>query len=82
MPKLDSISTSFQKHATYQIMVEGKVEPLLCKLLPARLKLSYTKSEGKEISSLLGNVKDQAQLTGILNTLYNHRKTIISVIKI
>ncbi len=75
-------SNSFQSNATYQITVEGKVEPFLLKLLSAPLKVNYTESDGKKISSLIGNVQDQAQLTGILNTLYNSRMTVISVLKI
>ena len=73
---------SFQSKATYQITVEGKVEPFLLNLLPAAFEISYAKSGGKDISSLIGKVEDQAQLTGVLNTIYNTRITVISVIKI
>ena len=78
----DAVFNSFQSNATYQITVEGKVEPFLLDMLPSAFEISYAKSGGKDISSLIGKVEDQAQLTGILNTIYNTRMTVISVLKI
>ena len=78
----EKVLNSFQSNATYQIIVEGKVEPLLLEMLPVAFKINYLEKDGKEISSLLGRVEDQAQLTGVLNTIYNTRFTVISVLKI
>ncbi len=73
---------SFQSKATYQITIEGKVDPFLVEMLPSFFEITYAKSEEKDISSLIGRVEDQAQLRGILNTIYNTRMTVISVFKI
>ena len=81
---LDSndVLDSFQGNAVYQIAVEGKIEPFLLQILNGQLELRGAESNGKQVSLLLGRVEDQAELSGILNTLYNHRLTIISVLKI
>ncbi|MEN8799928.1 MAG: hypothetical protein ABF293_11805 [Flavobacteriaceae bacterium] len=82
MSSTNSVFNSFQGNATYQITIEGKVEPFLLEMLPSSFKITNAKSGGKDISSLIGKVEDQAQLAGILNTIYNTRMTVISVLKI
>lgn len=82
MPTPKTVLNSFQNNATYQIIVEGNVEHILRELLPGEFKVSYSNLGGKKISSLIGQVEDQAHLTGVLNTIYNSRMTVISVLKI
>ena len=82
MPAPKTVLNTFQSNATYQIIVEGNVEHLLRELLPGAFKVSYSESGGKKISTLIGQVEDQAQLTGVLNMIYNSRMTVISVLKI
>ena len=82
MSSPDPIYNSFQSKATYQITVEGKADPFLLDMLPGTFEISYSKAGGRQLSSLIGKVEDQAQLTGILNTIYNSRMTVISVFKI
>jgi len=71
----------FAGQATYQITVEGKVDPRYMKSLN-NLSVMHTVTSNKTLSTLTGNMEDQEALSGVLNILFDNRYSIISVMKI
>ncbi len=70
---------SFKKAAIYKVVVKGKLEQGVSDRLLG-MQISINKSEDSTIfSSLVGVVRDQAALSGILNNLYDMQMTVISV---
>jgi len=67
--------------ATYQISVQGNIDENLGKRL-GKMNMSMVKSGNKTISTLTGNLQDQSALSGILNTLFDYRYIVISVLKL
>jgi hypothetical protein len=73
--------TKFTGSAIYRITVEGIIPKSLLDCL-ASMELENDTSPGNTVSTITGCMQDQSQLNGVLNTLYNNRYTVISVIKI
>lgn len=71
----------FSKQSTYEIIVEGKVDPTFMENLND-LVVTHTEIKNKTLSSLKGILKDQEALSGILNILFDHRYPVISVMKL
>jgi len=72
----------FDCPATYQISVQGRVDPNWADCLEG-MSISQTRSEAVEqITVLEGNLRDQAALAGVLNTLYELHLTILLVKRI
>jgi len=60
----------FDRPATYQIRVQGKVDPDWSDRL-AGMTIHLTAAEaGPPVTTLKGDLSDQAALAGVLNTLY------------
>jgi len=72
---------NYKGKATYQIMVHGKVEPGFLQRLNY-LTVSHTEADGQIYSTLMGEIKDQGALSGIINILIDHQYDVISVMKI
>lgn len=69
----------FDNPATYQISVQGKIGFTWSDLLEG-MTISRTSGEaGTLITTLEGELSDQAALAGVLNTLYELHLTVISV---
>jgi hypothetical protein len=69
----------YDRPAAYQIRVQGWLDPAWSERLEG-MTLYQTKSEEPgPITSLQGELFDQAALAGVLNTLYQLHLTIISV---
>jgi hypothetical protein len=70
---------NFNKPAVYKIMVEGEID----NSWPDNLLGMQVKARKKEgnitFTSLIGEIRDQAALAGILNNLYEMHMTIMSV---
>ena len=62
----------------FRIDVVGKLNKNLSEIFGG-LSINYKIENNKTISHLEGEIIDQAELIGILNTLYNMRFKIISV---
>lgn len=77
----NNVSRVFHGPASYQITILGRLDESLQGYW-AEMKLSYSSSKGKAYSVLTGEVLDQAELTGILNTITDNRFPIVSVIKL
>ncbi len=75
------IIKNYHGHATYQITVEGKVDPKYMSKLN-NLSVTHTDTGNQILSTLTGEIVDQAALSGILNMLFDNRYAVISVSKI
>ena len=60
----------------YKIIVKGDVNPDLSN------NLSGLEIKNERISILTGEIKDQSELMGVLNTLSNYNTEVVSVKKI
>ena len=71
----------YEGQATYQITVQGRVDPLFMSRLND-FAVIHTETNDKTLSTLTGKIIDQAALSGLLNILFDHRYNVISVMKI
>lgn len=71
----------YEGQATYQITVQGKVDPHFIHRLND-FAVTHTKTRTKTLSTLTGKIIDQEALSGLLNILFDHRYDVISVLKI
>ena len=69
----------FDRPAIYQISVQGRIEPDWSDRL-AGMALRLTTQDGRPpVTTLDGELSDQAALLGVLNSLYELHLTILSV---
>ena len=79
-PKKAISEFSFRKPAVYKIEVQGELNGSFAERLGG-MQINVIRSPGsKPVSVLVGQINDQAALSGILTTLYDFQFTIISVI--
>jgi len=69
----------FDQPAIYQIRVAGVLDKSWSDRLASMQVSLEDGSGGKNIYSLIGKLKDQAELNGILNSLYDLHLTIVSI---
>lgn len=70
---------SFSKPAVYQIKVAGEISQDLSELLMG-MEIVREGGEGKKmISLIIGEIRDQAALAGLLNMLYEMHYVILSL---
>jgi len=72
---------NYEGQATYQITVQGRVDPEFMKKLNT-LTVTHTETKDRTLSTLTGEIVDQESLNGLLNILFDHRYNVISVMKI
>jgi hypothetical protein len=65
--------------ATYSITVKGHLDESWSDRLGGMGITTRTRADKTTVSSLVGRMRDQAQLTGVLNTLYELHLPILSV---
>ena len=65
--------------ATYQIIVEGKIDATWSDLLEGMKVSQVTQEDYPRCTSLEGELIDQAALAGVINALYEMHLTIISM---
>ena len=69
----------FDRPAAYQIIVQGRIDPTWSDRLEG-ITISQSKVEqSPPVTTLQGELSDQAALAGVLNTLYELHLTVISV---
>jgi hypothetical protein len=69
----------FQKPAVYKIKVQGEINGSLANRLGG-LQINVNRSKANTLETvLIGQINDQAALSGLLNTLYDFHIPIISV---
>jgi hypothetical protein len=79
MVMLPRNGTPFDFPATYQIVVQGQVDPSWSGSLSG-MTIRLNKEEARlPITTLEGELRDQAALAGVLNTLYELHLSILLV---
>lgn len=77
---MTDVDIKFSEPAIYQIKVRGKLtREYSSRLSGMQINLDDNLTGGVPTSTLLGWVKDQAALSGILNALYELHLSILSV---
>ena len=72
-------SFTFGGPGLYRIVVQGRLDPTDADRLGG-MTITVDSAEQREpAASLTGRLKDQAQLSGVLNTLYEMHLTILAV---
>ncbi len=72
-------SFAFDRSGNYRIRVQGFLDESWSERLGGlRITTSRLKDQGP-VTSLVGQVRDQAELAGVLNTLYELHLTLLSV---
>jgi hypothetical protein len=69
----------FDRPANYQIRVQGRIDPSMSDLLGGMAISPDTVETDPPVTTLRGELGDQASLAGVLNTLYELHLPIISV---
>ena len=69
----------FDHPATYQIIVEGRIDPTWSDRLEGMALFLNPVEAGSPLTTLEGELGDQAALAGVLNTLYELHLTVLSV---
>ena len=77
MPSRDPIP--FDIPATYQISVQGQIDPTSSELLGGMTITPAPVEVSSPVTTLEGELHDQAALAGVLNTLYELHLTVVSV---
>ena len=72
-------SFTFDRPGNYRIRVQGSLDKSWSERLGGlRITTSSLKDQGS-VTALVGQVRDQAELAGVLNTLYELHLTLLSV---
>jgi hypothetical protein len=72
-------SIPFDKPATYQISVQGRIDSSWSDRLEGMAICLVTTKASSPITTLTGEVSDQAALVGVLDTLYELHLPLLSV---
>ena len=70
---------SFSSPATYQIKVAGELQNEWSDRLKGMQIIINQEKDKKPVSVLTGQMSDQTDLSGVLNTLYELHLTVLSV---
>ena len=65
--------------ATYRIEVEGHLDESWSERLAGMHITSRKRSDQTTVTSLIGRLRDQAELSGVLNSLYDLHLSILKV---
>ncbi len=79
MSKLSRNPIPFDQPATYQISVLGRIDPTMSDLLGGMTISPDTVEADHPVTTLYGELSDQAALAGVLNTLYELHLTVLMV---
>jgi len=77
IPSRDPIP--FDRPATYQISVQGQIDPTSSEILGGMTISPSLGEASPPVTTLEGELNDQAALAGVLNTLYELHLTVLSV---
>jgi hypothetical protein len=70
---------AFDSPATYQISVQGRIDPTWSERLEGMAICLVSTEIASPITTLIGEVSDQAALAGVLDTLYELHLPVLSV---
>jgi hypothetical protein len=79
MSMLSRNPVPFDRPANYQINVLGRIDPTMSDLLGGMAISLDTVQADHPVTTLYGELVDQAALAGVLNTLYELHLTVLSV---
>jgi hypothetical protein len=71
--------SSFSGAGHYRIVVVGQLDESYSSRLGGMTVMTSSEGEGVPVTTLTGTLKDQSQLSGVLNTLYELHMSIVSV---
>ena len=72
----------FDGPAAYRFVVQGRLAESILERL-GDLEVESANGEGRDrVTTLSGSVRDQAELSGILNSLYDLHLSVLQVVKI
>ena len=75
----EALETDFAGAATYRIVVEGHLNPSYSSRLAGMTISATERGDRKPLTTLVGPVQDQAELSGVLETLYGLHLPIVLV---
>ena len=78
---LQDLGATYEGSSTYQISIEGFLDNKWSERL-ASMKIYHYQSKSRSLTTLTGEIIDQSELFGVLNTLNDYHFKIISVNKI
>jgi len=70
---------SFDRPGNYRIRVQGYIDEIFSESLAGMYITFNRQKEGKTLTTLVGRLEDQAELAGVLNTLYEMHLPLLSV---
>lgn len=76
---IESNGFKIETPATYRIRVQGRVEQSWSDQLNGMAITHAEPSDKLQVTILIGHLKDQAALSGVLNTLYEMHLPLLSV---
>ena len=80
MPQPESRkSYSFDQPGNYRIRIQGYLDESWSERLGGLRITTSTRGDQKPVTTLVGQVRDQAELTGVLNALYQRHLTLLAV---
>ena len=80
MPQPESRkSFTFDRSGNYRIRVQGFLDESWSERLGGMRITSSNPKDKRSVTALAGQVRDQAELAGVLNTLYELHLTLLSV---
>jgi hypothetical protein len=77
---MHGIAIPFDRPVTYQINVQGRIDPAWSDRMSGMKICNSLEQTNPPITTLEGEVSDQAALLGVLNSLYELHLPIISVL--
>jgi hypothetical protein len=75
----DKIKLAFDRQGNYRICVEGFLDEKWQERLDCSSIMTTRQKDDKWVTELIGNMRDQAKLIGLVNTLYELHLTLLSV---
>ena len=70
---------AFDSPARYRISVQGRIPPRWCDCLGGMTITERSSEAAPPVTTLFGDLPDQAALAGVLNTLYDLHLAVLSV---
>jgi hypothetical protein len=77
--KLPTSSSGFDSPATYRIGVQGRIPPRWYDRLEGMTVTERSPEAERPVTTLFGELSDQAALAGVLSTLYDLHLPVLSV---
>ncbi len=72
----------FDSTATYQIIVQGRIDASWSDRLEGMTIWNAAGESNEPVTTLMGELSDQAALAGVLNSLYELHLSVLSVVRL